>query len=163
VLSKDGRHIYHFQIPKYTEDLGAAFRIACAIAEQTRWYELCWRPNAALCNFTGNESDYAYGFLEETGGDRAQAQCLAIVRAAIEFLEDHSRNAGNETKSSVHVRVEYDPAYYGGNYDQVGQFVEFDVEPATDREVGRAFERLTGLLRSNIVHWEVVEAGEPDA
>lgn len=83
VLVKDGRHIYHFQIPRYTEEMTWAFKVACAVAETTRWYELAWRPDAALCNLTGNRDDTSYGFLSETGGDREKAQCLAIVRAAL--------------------------------------------------------------------------------
>ena len=84
--SPDGqRRIFHLQIPRYTEDLNHAFRVVCAVSEKLRWYELTWRPNAAVANFTGDPHDNAVVLLEEAGGDRLKAQCLAIVRAALKM------------------------------------------------------------------------------
>ena len=84
--SPDGqRRIFHLHIPRYTEDLNHAFRVVCEVAEKSRWYELVWRPNAAVANFTGDPHDNAVVLLEEAGGDRLKAQCLAIVLAALKW------------------------------------------------------------------------------
>ncbi len=51
-------------------------------------------------------------------------------------------------------RVEYDPKFFGIDYDGVGQFVLIRHDKIEDfGSLESAFEHQTGLLRCNIIHY----------
>ena len=56
--------------------------------------------------------------------------------------------------------VEYDPNYFGGDYNKVGEFVIVSADDPDDVE--KAFEKATGLPAANIVYFGDYEEDEED-
>jgi len=68
-----------------------------------------------------------------------------------------------EVRKTPHIRVEYDLAYYGGDYSGVGQFVLIP-EGLTFAFSGveEAFEKVTGYNRRHMVHYSTDERFDAD-
>lgn len=73
--------------PRFSEDMGAAWKVVDAVTTKTKWYALTHRPQGAIADFTGDVRHEARAYLDETNGDREKAQALAICRAALKVAE----------------------------------------------------------------------------
>ena len=73
-----------------------------------------------------------------------------------------STGAEVEEDDPIKIRVEYDLAYFGGDYDRTGDFVTVDCANEHQPTVEAAFRVATGHDPCHIIHWGVVEDDELD-
>jgi hypothetical protein len=71
---------------KPTEDISSAWQVVLKVCEETRWYELTFRPTGAIANFLGNTIHRGIVPFKDAGNDRTRAQCMAICLAALEAV-----------------------------------------------------------------------------
>jgi hypothetical protein len=54
-------------------------------------------------------------------------------------------------------KVEFDPSFYGGDYKDVGNFVLIPADLVDQVGMDKAFEKTTGHVAANIVHYSESE------
>lgn len=75
-----------------------------------------------------------------------------VLQVDFDDLEDDETPEG--IPADAYIRVEFDPEFAGGNYNKVGQFTYI---PATERDIGAAFEKQEELPTSCIIHYSLDE------
>lgn len=100
-----------------------------------------------------------------------------LVASVLEsaMTPDETVRLEREGRPGRYAQIEWDPNFWGGDYDDVGNFAYlelerpyvdsrglFAVDRLTDENVEERFEKLTGASRENIIHYTLDEAYAKD-
>lgn len=101
----------------------------------------------------------------EDGGDFIESEFNSQCGADLFEYDDEGDELvlREDLEDHPHYRIEYDPDYWGGDYNGVGQFafIPEGLEFALN-SVEEAFEKVTGVDRQHIVHYSTDERFRPD-
>lgn len=101
----------------------------------------------------------------EDGGDFIESEFNSQCGADLFEYDDEADELvlREDLQDHPHYRIEYDPNYWGGDYNGIGQFafIPEGLEFALG-SIEEAFEKVTGVDRQHIVHYSTDERFRPD-